>query len=169
MPRLKKKCLHAIVFGCNKFHDYIYGLSSVAIETDHKPLESILHKPIHAAPARLQRMILSIQKYAVHVSYRPGKELLIADTLSRSHLTDLADDLEYEQYDINILHTLSISETKVEEFKQSTKGDSTLTDLIKTVQEGWPENKAHVLAGARPFWNFRDEITYDHGILFQRK
>ena len=113
-------------------------------------------------------MILSIQKYAVHVSYRPGKEL-IADTLSRSHLTDLADDLEYEQYDINILHTLSISETKVEEFKQSTKGDSTLTDLIKTVQEGWPENKAHVLAGARPFWNFRDEITYDHGILFQRK
>ena len=63
----------AIVFGCDKFYDYIYGLPTVAIEMNHKPLESILHKPIYATPARLQRMILSIQKYAVHFSYRLGK------------------------------------------------------------------------------------------------
>ena len=44
----------AIVFGCNKFYDYIYGLPTVAIEMNHKPLESILHKPIHATLARLQ-------------------------------------------------------------------------------------------------------------------
>ena len=65
------------------------------------------------------------------------------------------------------MHILSISETKMEEFKQSTGADSTLTDLIKTVQEGWPENKAHILSGARPFWSFRDVITYNHGILFK--
>ena len=68
--QIEKKNAH---HGCNKFYDYIYGLPTVTIEMDHKPLESILHKPIHAAPAHLQRMILSIQKYAVHFSYRPGK------------------------------------------------------------------------------------------------
>ena len=164
--QIEKEML-AIVFGCNKFHDHIYGLPTVSIETDHKPLESILRKPIHAAPARLQRMILSIQKYAIHVSYRPGKELLIADTLSRAPLPELADDLTYEEYDINILHTLPISEKKLEEFKQSTKADPSLSILVRTVQEGWPKSKTKVPTAARPYWNFRDEITYHHGILFK--
>ena len=49
-----EKELLAIVFGCTKFHHYIYGLSSVLVETDHKPLETILKKPLHQAPTRLQ-------------------------------------------------------------------------------------------------------------------
>ena len=40
--QIKKEVL-AIVFGCNKFHDYIYGLPNIVVETNHKPLESILH------------------------------------------------------------------------------------------------------------------------------
>lgn len=164
--QIEKEML-AIVFRCNKFHDHIYGLPSITVETDHKPLESILRKPIHAAPARLQRMILSTQKYALHVTYRPGKELLIADTLSRAPLADLADDLTYEEYDINILHTLPISEKKLEEFKQSTKADTSLSDLVRTIQEGWPNTKAKVPIGARPYWSFRDEVTYHHDILFK--
>ena len=99
-------------------------------------------------------MILSIQKYAIHVSYRPGKELLIADTLSRAPLPELADDLTYEEYDINILHTLPISEKKLEEFKQSTKADHLASS--SEVQEGWPKSKTKV---PTPHWNFRSHIT----------
>ena len=51
--QIEKEML-AIVFGCHKFHDYIYELPHISVKTDHKPLESILNKPIHAAPARLQ-------------------------------------------------------------------------------------------------------------------
>ena len=58
-----EKELLAIVFGCNKFHDYIYGMSTIKVETDHKPLESIFKKPLYQAPARLQKMIMTIQKY----------------------------------------------------------------------------------------------------------
>ena len=164
--QIEKEML-AIVFGCQKFHDYIYGLPNIAIETDHKPLETILRKPLHAAPARLQRMIMSIQKYPVNVNYKPGKELLIADTLSRAPLPEEADELEFRQYDINILHTLPVTEPKQEEFKKHTKGDPTLRDLTHTVLKGWPESKTNTLPGARPFWNYRDEITYHHGILFK--
>ena len=119
--QIEKEML-AIVFGCHKFHDYIYGLPHVSVETDHKPLESILRKPIHAAPAHLQRMIMSVQRYAIQVSYKPGKELLVADTLSRSPLPDLADELEYQEYDINILHTLPITEAN---WKNSNRGPGT--------------------------------------------
>ena len=41
-----EKELLAIVFGCDKFHEYIYG-KTVTVETDHKPLESIFKKPLH--------------------------------------------------------------------------------------------------------------------------
>ena len=41
--QIEKEML-AIVFGCVKFHDYIYGLPNIHVETDHKPLESILKK-----------------------------------------------------------------------------------------------------------------------------
>ena len=56
-----EKELFAIVFGCKRFHQYLYGRQFV-VESDHKPLESIIKKPLAAAPPRLQRMILQLQK-----------------------------------------------------------------------------------------------------------
>ena len=50
------KCL-SVVFGLEKFHTYIYG-RHITVFNDHKPLEMITKKPIHAAPPRLQRMLL---------------------------------------------------------------------------------------------------------------
>ena len=45
-----------------------------------------------------------------------------------------------------------------------TQKDPGLLDLMHTVLQ---EHKANLPPGARPFWNFRDEITYHHGILFK--
>ena len=66
--QIEKEML-AIVFGCTRFHEYIYGMPQVEIETDHKPLEAILKKPLHQAPARLQKMIMVVQKYPISVRY----------------------------------------------------------------------------------------------------
>ena len=162
--QIEKEML-AIVFGCVKFHDYIYGLPNIHVETDHKPLESILKKPLHLAPARLQRMIMSIQKYQITVQYRP--ELLIADTLSRAPLPEPANELEFKQYDINVLHTLPITESKLKQIQDKTKEDKALQDLMVTVHNGWPPNKTDAPIGAKPFWNYRDEISHHHGILFK--
>ena len=47
--QIEKEML-VIVFGCTKFHDYIYGISNVTVESDHKPLEVILKKLLCQAP-----------------------------------------------------------------------------------------------------------------------
>ena len=60
--QIEKEAL-AVVFGCTKFHKMLYGKSDVTVETDHKPLEAIWKKPIHAAPMRIQRMLLRLQPY----------------------------------------------------------------------------------------------------------
>ena len=164
--QIEKEML-AIVFGCTKFHDYIYGLPTILVESDHKPLESILRKPLHQAPARLQRMIMSIQKYPITVQYKAGKHLFVADTLSRAPLPDKACDLEFSQYDINVLQTLPVSESKLTTIKEKTAEDQSLKDLMTAVHTGWPANKADVPPGAKPYWNYRDEISSQNGILLK--
>ena len=73
--------LLAIVFGCEKFHTYLYG-KSFTVETDHKLLEMISLKNLISAPVCLQRMLLCLQQYDMVITYQPGKEMLLADALS---------------------------------------------------------------------------------------
>ena len=63
-----EKELLAASFACRKFHDFIYGREAI-IETDHKPITAIVNKPLHTAPARLQRMLLQLQRYNLKFIY----------------------------------------------------------------------------------------------------
>ena len=56
-----KRELLAIIYGCEKFHTYLYGRTLI-METDHKPLKMISLKNLTAAPAHLQRMLLCLQQ-----------------------------------------------------------------------------------------------------------
>jgi len=80
-----EKELLAIIFACIKFHQYIYA-RPVVVQSDHQPLEAIFQKPIARTTPRLQRMLLRLLEYNITVQYTPGKEMHIADTLSRSYL-----------------------------------------------------------------------------------
>ena len=83
--------LLAIVFRCKKFHTCLYGRSFV-VESDHKPLEMICIKNLISALVCLQRMLLRLQQYDMVITYRPGKEMLLADALS--HLPSRANNSE---------------------------------------------------------------------------
>ena len=63
------------------FHKYLYGRSFV-VESDHKPLEMICLENLISALVHLQRMLLRLQQYDMVITYRPGKEMLLADALS---------------------------------------------------------------------------------------
>ena len=53
--------LLAVVYGCKRFHHFVFG-KEFTIESDHKPLEMIILKHIATAPPRLQRMLLKLQR-----------------------------------------------------------------------------------------------------------
>ena len=76
-----EKELLAIVFACQKIHNYIYGFQ-IKVQTDHKPLESIVKKALHKISPPLQRMLLKLQKYYLIINYVKGKDLQVADALS---------------------------------------------------------------------------------------
>lgn len=75
--QIEKEAL-AVVFGCQKFHQYIYG-RTVTVESDHKPLESIFRKPLLSAPLCLQRLLLAVHEYVLKIECKPGKLMFVAD------------------------------------------------------------------------------------------
>lgn len=44
-----EKELYAVLYGCKRFHEYLY-VQNITVESDHKPLETILCKPLTLAP-----------------------------------------------------------------------------------------------------------------------
>ena len=84
--QIKKEML-SVVFGLTRFHSYTYGRKATVLN-DHKPLAAVLKRPAGENPTRLQRMLCRIMGYDLDFKYIKGKDLLIADALSRSHTTN---------------------------------------------------------------------------------
>jgi len=154
-----EKKMYAIVFGTERFHQYIYS-RNVAVSTDHKPLEAILSKPISEAPARLQRMMLQLQKYDLTVHHKPRKEILVADMLSRLHLNEVDDTHEAFDARVHLVVTnLPVSDHKMSDLQTSTASHPDTQQLISVIKEGWPDHRNSCPPSEKPFWNYRDELS----------
>ncbi|XP_064423636.1 uncharacterized protein K02A2.6-like [Latimeria chalumnae] len=139
------------------------------IESDHKPLENLFEKPLSVAPPRVQRMMLRIQKYDMSVNYVPGKELYIADTLNRATQTPEQELKEAEEeFEVHqVIQNLLVSEERLIKFKVETSEDPKLNQLKDIVLNGWPDQRSAVEPSIREYWNYRDEISMNEGLLLK--
>ena len=153
--------LLAIVFACQCFSTYLLGRSFVA-ESDHKPLEMIAMKNLVNAPPRLQRMLLELQRYDVTIKYRPGKEMQLADALSRCP----ARASQEIKLDMRVDY-IAFTKPWIEKLKDSTQRDPILATVYQLTQQGWPHQRKHVPHLARRYWDFRDELSTDDGMLLK--
>ena len=117
--------LLAAVYGCEKFHTYLYGRQFV-VESDHRPLEQIQTKNLDMAHLRLQL-------YDCTIKSKPGKEMVIADTLSR--LSPREGD-EIPRMQVKIHHLVEFSPVELEKIKEETAKDGTLQILSEQVMQG---------------------------------
>ena len=165
-----EKELLAIVFACERFNQFIYG-KQVTVESDHKPLEAIITKPLSQAPPRIQRLLIRLQKYQPMVKYVPGKFLFIADTLSRAYLPAKGEQQELNE-DIEVMVHSMVTEIpaspeKIEELKKETAKDEALSQLKKQMIEGWPNHKHEVPQNIAIYWNIRHDLSEAEGLIFK--
>ena len=164
--QIEKETL-AILFGCNKFNQHLYGVK-FTIGSDHQPLESIFKRPISKAPPRIQRFLLRLQKYQFEVEFSPGKNLLVSDTLSRAPLEDSTSDDKDADAQIHMLFEgRPVSDKKLELLKKETENDQTLKLLKDFTLNGWPTNKFAIPADVKSFYPLRSEITVANDLLFK--
>ena len=153
--------LLAVVFGCERFHTYIFG-THFTVESDHKPLEQIQKKSLANTPPRLQRMMLRLQQYDVNIVYRPGKEMVLADSLSRLNpAKDKEIDLEQSIYAVQFSHD------RLQELKQKTDGDQELSTLKTIITDGWPDSAKDVPKTVRNYWSCKEELSLEDGLILK--
>ena len=131
-------------------------------------------------------MMMRLQKYNLEVIHKAGKEMHIADMLSRAYLsikpetmdtrqvqvfslTPEEEDLFEDIASVNhiALENVSMSDQSANLVRGNTASDPGLQTLMETVITGWPDTRDEVPISIREYFNFREEITVQDGILFK--
>ena len=115
-------------------------------------------------------MLLSLQKYDIHLVYLAGKENILADTLSRAHLEEMTDDIPEEELTAQVhmvYENAPATKSRLEEIKEETAKDPGLKKVTKCVMEGWPNSKDNIPNEAKSYWSFREELSIINGIVFK--
>ena len=156
------------MFALEKWHQYTFG-RPVTLYSGHKPLESITKKPLDRAPKRLQGILMLALAYDVEVRYRRGKEMHLADTLSRAHLPRTPDCRQEEFETINALSYLIMPEDKVDEIRRHTNEDVSLQQLKCVIQECWPTDESSLPPLVTPYISVRNKLGVTDGLIFRGK
>ena len=151
----------AVVFGAERFHTFLYG-SSFVIESDHKPLENIQLKNLAQAPPRLQRMLLRLQSYDMTIKYRPGKQLLLADAMSRMN-PQSHSEIKLEK----TVHAVQWSDAMISGLQRETENDPELRPLKDIILTRWPENSNDLPKCIRHYWSMKDFLTVEDGVILK--
>ena len=162
---LDKEAL-AVVNGVKKFHCYLYGRSFM-IQSDHKPLEKLLHEKnnlSHMAAPRIKRWSLELSAYDYAWKYRSGKSMCHADALSRLPLDHgEGDEVPQPAEVVFLLQKLDYSPVTSEHIKTMTRRDPVLSKVSEYVTTGWPTDCAN--SNLSVYFQKQNEISIENGCL----
>ena len=121
----------------------------------------------------MQQMMLKLLDYQFKVTYKKGKELHVADTLSRAALKD-SNPFGSQQSDVFRMELVemdlkpsNVTADTLERIRSETSKDPVLSILNSVTVTGWPDKRKSVPEEIRGFWSYRKKITADNGVLFK--
>ena len=157
----------AAVWGMEKFHYFLYGRKFI-LQTDQKPLVSNFRKHMIDVSPRIQRITIQAWQYKFEPQHIPGRNNIISDALSRVTPLEFQDsNAEKDILAVNYLQYSSIEERERDEVLQETNKDKELQSLKHYISTGWPVKRSQILVFPHPYWNFRDELMKESGILMK--
>jgi hypothetical protein len=106
---------------------------------------------------------LRILRYNIQFQFVKGQELFIADTLSRAYLQETIEKPMI--MNINILDM--VPDKRMEKVQEATNNDKTCVLLKETIINGWPENKEELPTEIQMYFNLRDILTTENGLILK--
>jgi hypothetical protein len=170
---IELECLGA-AWAMQKCRQFIEGLPTFELITDHKPLVLILndHSLDKLDNPRILRLRLKMQRYQFKARWVPGKENVEADALSRAPVDtaskedELAEGAASFSAKLALINAISGSDAAVldpvlERIKMAAQKDKQMIELRETIINGFPNDKCNLSLTLRPFWNIRSQLAID--------
>ena len=178
----------AIAWALEKCRIFVMGSPNVIVVTDHQPLTGILgdrdlskvHNP------RLFRLKEKCLRYSFSIQHCPGKWHKGPDTVSRNpvdtvealinlcpthpsskdvHLSDKIDaamEIATIQSTINADNNAAMTPDHI---RASGRDDEIYTNLINTINQGFPSKRSTTEPNIRDFWEVRHRLSADRGLV----
>ena len=160
------------MWACEKFSRYLCGLQSFQLLTDHKPLVSLInHHDLDRVPLRCQRLLMCLMRFRAKAEHVPGKELVVADTLSRnphaapSETSDTQEDVK--AYADAPEMERPASPEKIEQIKCATPSDPQLRRVLDYTVSRWPKYAKDVPEEIRQYHAVRGELSILDGKIIK--
>ena len=154
-----------------KNHHYCF-VKEANVIPDHKLLVAMISKDDATFSQCLQHIMLHIHQYSMHILYKPGSALYMADRLSHHNHVEIK---EQETSGMNVSgHTINRTVdvpicTFMEDIKAATEEDMELQMLKRYIIGGWPHVKEVVEPRVEKYWPIRHELGMIDGIALKGK
>ena len=166
--QIEKECL-AVVWACERFHSFVYGCPSLVVHTDHKPLIPLINtRDLNRVPLRCQRLLMRLMAYnptAVHI---PGKNLVVADALSRSPEPCTETPSLDAEITINVAASIQsiVSSGKSREIASATAADPVLNRVLQYIRTGWPSSAKGLEQDIQSYYHERQLLSCVDGVVY---
>ena len=155
----------AVAWAMEKFHHFLYA-NHFILETDQKPLETILSKSLNQATLHLQRILIRTFPYNFTVQYLSGLKNQLADCLSQ--VGGQQDSINLPKLNVyQITSQLNARSDSLQQLREAMQADDTLAILKYTIHQGWPRSIKNLPSKIQPFWTFREELTIEDGLTLK--
>ncbi|XP_030578829.1 uncharacterized protein K02A2.6-like [Archocentrus centrarchus] len=165
--QIEKECL-AGVWACERFARYVQGMDSFRLQTDHKPLVPLINTyDLDKAPPRCQRLLMRLLRFNVEAEHVPGKQLVVADTLSRrpqKHVSDETTDHVVQAHVESIVANAPVSSERLSKIRVATQLDDELQQITGFIRNGWPP-KTRLSPHLHRYYSARAHLSETDGLV----
>jgi len=128
----------SIVWCVKRLSKFLLG-NKFKIITDHKALKFIFdlkHDCGSIQASRLHRWAITLSAYDYDIIHKPGKELVVADYLSRNSVKNDATDL----IDTSVFFSSEVKPLSSSQYFKSILNTEPFITIKKYIKEGWPSS-----------------------------
>ena len=173
----------AVTWAVRKCHIYLAGMPEFSLITDHRPLVPILNTKSLAEieNPRLQRLREKLMSYTFTAVWKAGKTHQLPDALSRAPVDrPSTEDEEAEHEVVHLIRSVFLARLEdssngaesspfrdalLDRVREAASSDDSYKTVAETVLNGFPEHKAELPSPVHPYWNVRERLSVDDGLL----
>ena len=109
--------------------------------------------------------MIVLQRYDINIVCKKGKELYVADTLSRAYQPDDLMDIGEDQFEVMAISP--VSSTRQTELRDCAANDPGYMKLYTTVKDGWPRSMKNIHKDIRCYFPMRDELSISENLVLR--